>query len=99
MIQGVFLTFLQGNAFFGLKISFFGFVPILLGAFDCVLILCYTWGYAIQLLCCIIKLAQPTVYNLQDHQMICRSMASKMPNWVLLPLVVVTAHMASGFLW
>jgi hypothetical protein len=61
MIQGVFLTFVQGNAFFGLKIGFFGFMLVLLGALHCVLILCYTWGSAIQLLCCIIKLAEPTV--------------------------------------
>jgi hypothetical protein len=57
---GSFLDFVQGNAFFGLKIGFFGFMFVLLGAFDGVLILCYTWGYAIQLLCCIIKLAEPT---------------------------------------
>jgi hypothetical protein len=28
--------------------------------------------------------------------MICTSTASKMPNWVVLPLVVMTAHMASS---
>jgi hypothetical protein len=61
MIQGVSLLLYKGMLFLGLKIGFFGFMLLLLGAFDCVLILCYTWGYAIQLLCCIIKLAEPTV--------------------------------------
>jgi hypothetical protein len=34
MVQVVFLTFVQGHAFFGLQIGFFGFMLVLLGGFS-----------------------------------------------------------------